>query len=226
MMSRQQVLEIFGEMGAIYDDDHFVYTAKGHGKAYVNKDDTYTDPEQLSILCKEVAFKNRNLGVQAVAGPTVGGALVANRVAEWLRHFTGEKVMAVFADPDGDGRVLKRGYPRRVNGKRVLVVEDVVNTGKSAAATVKAVQVAGGNVVACHALCNRSKDKKAAAELIGVPTRALLEVDMDNFSAEECPYCKEGRPINQELGHGKAFLDEVLAQQPEKSDWVSQMRKS
>lgn len=154
-LSRDEVLEVFREMRSVYEGDHFVYTAGGHGKAYVNKDDIYTDPEQLSILCKEIAFRNMNAGVQVVAGPTVGGVLVANRVAEWLRHFTGNKnIIAVFADQDGDGRVLKRGYPKKVAGKKVLVVEDVLNTGKSAAATVKAVQSAGGEVVACHALCN------------------------------------------------------------------------
>jgi len=224
----QEVLTIFGKMGAIYDEDHFVYTKGGHGKAYVNKDDIYPDPDQLSALCKEIAFQTWGLGVQAVAGPTVGGVLVSQWVAYWLRRFTGdEKIIAVFADESDEKgqRILKRGYGSRVAGKKVLVVEDVINTGGSAAATVKAVQGAGGEIVQCFALCNRSANKSAAAELISVPTYALLNVDMDNFPAAECPYCQTERPINQMLGHGKKFLDEILAKEPEKAEWVEKMRK-
>jgi len=139
-------------------------------------------------------------GVNVVCGPTVGGVLVANRVTEWLRRFTGDNsIVATFADEslDLDGRVLKRGYPKKVASKRVLVVEDVLNTGASAAATVKAVQTSGGKVVSCFALCNRSADKKAAEELIGVTVDALLNVNMDNFPAAECPYCQEGKPITR-----------------------------
>jgi len=219
-LSREDILAIFGRMKAIYDNDHFVYTKGGHGKAYVNKDDVYVDPDQLSLLCKEIAFKARDWGVNVVCGPTVGGVLVANRVTEWLRRFTGDNsIVATFADEslDLDGRVLKRGYPKKVASKRVLVVEDVLNTGASAAATVKAVQTSGGKVVSCFALCNRSADKKAAEELIGVTVDALLNVNMDNFPAAECPYCQEGKPINLELGHGQQFIKELHETDPEKA---------
>lgn len=218
-LTREDILAIFGKMKAIYDNDHFVYTKGGHGKAYVNKDDIYVDPDQLALLCKEIAYRALGLGVQVVCGPTVGGVLVANRVTEWLRRFNGDNsIVATFADESPDGRLLKRGYPQRVAGKKVLVVEDVLNTGGSAAATVKAVQASGGEVVGCSALCNRSADKKAAAELIAVPLSALLEVEMDNYPADKCPYCAEGRPINLELGHGLKFIQELLVSDPTKAD--------
>jgi len=209
-LTREDILAIFGKMKAIYDNDHFVYTKGGHGKAYVNKDDIYVDPDQLSLLCKEIAFQARDWGVNVVCGPTVGGVLVANRVTEWLRQFTGDNsIIATFADESSGERILKRGYPKKIVGKRVLVVEDVINTGGSVAATVKAVQAAGGEVVSCFALCNRSADKKIAAELVSIPLDALLVVDMDNYSAAECPYCQEGKPVNLELGHGLKFIKEL-----------------
>ncbi|MBN2198174.1 phosphoribosyltransferase [Candidatus Wolfebacteria bacterium] len=205
-------------MEAIYVNNHFVYTKGGHGQGYVNKDALYIDPDKLSLLCKEIAWRARDLGVQVVCGPTVGGVLVANRVAEWLRKFTGDySIIAVFADQEGDGRVLKRGYAKKVAGKKVLGVEDIINTGGSAADAIKAVQKAEGEVVACFALCNRATDKKAAAELIGVPVYSLIVMDMDNYLADECPYCKENRPINQELGHGKEFLTELAEKDREKA---------
>jgi len=215
---RKEVFQIFGEMKAIYENDHFVYTKGGHGQGYVNKDALYVDPDNLSLLCKEIAWRARDLGAQVVCGPTVGGVLVANRTAEWLRRFTGDdSIIAVFADQDAERRILKRGYPNKVSGKKVLVVEDVLNTGGSAAETVKAVVAAGGEVIACSALVNRAADKKAAAELIGVSLEALVDIKMDNYPPDECPYCKEGRHINQELGHGKKFLTELAEKDPERA---------
>lgn len=217
-LNKEDILAIFSRMKAIYDNDHFVYTKGGHGKAYVNKDDIYVDPDQLSLLCKEIAFKAKDWEINVVCGPTVGGVLVANRVTEWLRRFTGNNsIVAIFAD-EGDGcRILKRGYPKKVAGKRVLVVEDVLNTGASAAATAMSVLTIGGEVVSCFALCNRSADKKAAEELIGVPVEALLEVDMDNYPATECPYCQMDKSINLELGHGIRFLKELTKTDMEKA---------
>lgn len=210
-LCQDEIMDIFARMGAIYDDDHFVYTKGGHGKAYANKDDIYADPDKLSLLCKEIAYRSKDLKIQVVAGPAFGGGLIANRVAEWLRRFTGDdKIVAVVADADGDAKVIKRSYPKRIINKRVLVVEDIINTGGSAAGTVKAVTAVGGNVIACKALANRAADKKAAAELIGVPFESLVELEMDNYSPDSCPYCAEDRPINQELGHGRAFLVELI----------------
>jgi hypothetical protein len=40
---------------------------------------------------------------------------------------------------------------------------------------------------------------------------------MDNFPVNQCPYCVEDRPINQELGHGKQFLQELAEINPEKA---------
>jgi orotidine 5'-phosphate decarboxylase subfamily 1 len=218
-LTKEQILETFGQARAIYDNSHFVYKAGGHGKAYVNKDDIYKDPDSLERLCTEMAFRARQLGAEAICGPTVGGVLVANYVAKALRRFTGNpNVVAIFADEDGDKRILKRGYGKEVAGKKVLIVEDVINSGKSAGQTCRATEEARGEIVGCYALCNRSSDKPAAAMLINVPNqKALLEIEMDNVPVNGCLYCASGVPINQELGHGRQFLAELAKTDPEKA---------
>lgn len=219
-LSREDILGIFGEMNAIHDDKHFVYKAGGHGKAYVNKDDIYKNPDALEKLCTEIAYRSRNMGVQVVCGPTVGGVLVSNYVAKALRRFTGNpNIVAVFADEENGVRVLKRGYDREVKCKRVLIVEDVINSGDSAAKTCRAVEKAEGDIVGCYSLCNRGKDKYAASQLINVKNQsALLELEMDNQEESECTYCAEGRPIVQDLGHGKAYLVKLSETDPGKAE--------
>lgn len=99
---------------------------------------------------------------------------------------------------------LKRGQAASVAGKTVLVVEDVLNTGGSAARTVEAVRSAGGDVVAVAALCNRGG--VTAADLDVPLLVSLLDVTMDAWDEPECPMCKSGVPVNTDVGHGKQYL--------------------
>jgi orotate phosphoribosyltransferase len=87
----------------------------------------------------------------------------------------------------------------------VLVVDDVVNTGLSVRQTVAAVRAAGGNVLGAGALVDRGNVDAAA---LGVPEYVyLMEYDIPDWSAAECPLCKAGVAINTRYAHGQDFLD-------------------
>jgi len=70
----------------------------------------------------------------------------------------------------------------------VLVVEDVITTGKSTRETIEVVKKAGGIVIAAASLVDRSGGK---ADL-GVPYRSLVTLDVPSYAAESCPMCKAG----------------------------------
>lgn len=205
-----EIKDIFKKAETIIDNDHFVYKAGGHGKAYVNKDAIFRFPDVLEKLATEIAFRARDWGIEAVCGPTVGGALIASYVAKALTRFTGRKIIAAFADEDNGTKIVKRGYQNDIKGKRVLVTEDIINSGDSCAKTVIAIKQVGGTVAGYYAFCDRSgKSKKEIQEMIGAEGGEILSVKMDNHPAKKCPYCKKDRPINQNLGHGKGFLREL-----------------
>lgn len=109
--------------------------------------------------------------------------------------------------------VLKRGFAKDVEGKRVLVMEDVLTTGASAARTVRTVVSAGGIVVGVGALANGGK---VTASDLGVDRlEALIEVERQMFTEAECAdhgLCFHGVPINTKFGHGAAFLARKAAE--------------
>ena len=112
----------------------------------------------------------------------------------------------------------------RFDGKRVLVVDDVVNTGLSVRQTVDAVRADGGSVVGVACLVHRGNVDAAG---ISVPEYVyLLEYDIPNWPAAECPLCKQGVPINVEFAHGRDFLDAQLKLSEQQHDLVVQKRKS
>ena len=99
---------------------------------------------------------------------------------------------------------LKRGFDKDINGKRALVMEDVLTTGGSAAKTAEAIRSAGGFVVGLGAIANGGN---VGALSCGVPMlKSLVDINRGVFTEEECLAfgpCAKGVPINTDFGHGK-----------------------
>lgn len=202
----EEILAILERVGAIITSSHIVYTSGRHGSSYINKDALYPHTAETSAICAHIAhhFATAVERVEIVAGPTIGGVILAQWVAHHLSVRTASPVLAVYAEEERHGeerrRIFRRGYDELLAGQRVLVVEDVLTTGGSARQVVAAVQAAGGEVVGVGALCNRGG---LTAETLGVPCFvALVELALESWDAAECPLCKQGVPINTRVGKG------------------------
>ncbi|MCW5889924.1 MAG: phosphoribosyltransferase [bacterium] len=190
---------ILADAGAVIRGSHVVYTSGRHGSAYVNKDAVYPDTRRVSELCALLAERARPQDAEIVCGPALGGIILA----QWIGHHL--DLPAVYAEklPEG-GLGLRRGYDKLVRGRRVLVVEDILNTGGSVAQAIAAVRAAGGEVVGVVALVNRGD---VTAEQLGVPAlSALVTLALDSWPAEACPLCRDGVVVNTEVGKGREFL--------------------
>lgn len=195
----ERTAAILEEAGALLTGRHIVYTSGRHGSAYVNKDAIYPYTSRVAEVCRLLADAVQPTSPEVICGPATGGIILA----QWTGHHLG--LPAVYAEkgPEG-GMVLRRGYDRLVRGRRVVVVEDVVNTGGSLKATIAAVHAAGGTVVMAAALCNRGGVRAAA---VGAPALvSLIELSLDSWEAERCPLCRAGTPIDTDVGKGREFL--------------------
>jgi|GEM_PF-7493 len=192
--------------GAIVTGTHVVLTSGRHGSEYVNKDAIYPHTEAISELCREIAKRFADKGVEAVIAPAVGGLIMAQWTAHHLSHLTGREVLGLYADKEGKEFVIKRGYDKLVRGKKVLVVEDILTTGGSVKKVIEATREAGGNVVGLGALCNRggvtSEDVGGVSELF-----ALVNLQLETWEEADCPLCARGVPINTDVGKGREFLE-------------------
>jgi orotate phosphoribosyltransferase len=208
-MNNPTIMKMFTDAGAIVTDSHFVYSSGRHSSIYVNKDALYVHPTIISTLCRLMARPYTADQIDVVVGPVLGGIVLS----QWVGHYLNEKramgeTKVVFAEKENDGPdrqfVFHRGYDQYIPGKNVLVVEDILTTGGSARRVVELVRQHGGNVLAVSVLCNRGNVEPA--DVGGVPIHALVSITLDAFLEEECPYCKQGVPINTELGKGRAYL--------------------
>ena len=204
-MNEQQRLAILADVKAVITDSHLVYTSGKHGSAYVNKDAIYPHTSITAQLCAEIAMEFR-YGVDVVIAPAVGGVVLTQWTAYHLSSLMGKEVLAVYAEKiEGGEFIIGRGYDKLVTNKRILVVEDILNTGGSANGVIKAVRKIGGNIIGLGAICNRGG--VTAADLGDIPQLfALTNIKLDAWDEADCPLCKEGVPINTEVGKGRAYL--------------------
>ncbi len=204
MMNEDEVLTLLQDVGA-FRAGHFVFVSGLHADTYVNKNAMYPYTREMSRLCKSIAerFVGKNVG--AVVGPATGGIILSQWVAYHLSELEGREVYGAYADKDGDGFAIKRGYDEIIKGKNVLVVEDLVTTGGSLRKTIGAVRIAGGNVIGAVAVCNRGN---VTQEAVGNPPEfiSLLTVQLEQWPESSCELCERGIPINTDVGHGKDFL--------------------
>lgn len=214
-MNEQEVLQLLGKLGAIITDSHIVYTSGKHGSAYINKDALFPRVRDTSDLCRVIAqhFVSQ-LGydkIDTVIGPTVGGALLAQRVAFFVSCISGREVMAVYADKNRDVVISVRpSFVPWIREKRVLVVDDVLTTGGSAALVVEGVRAFGGKVIGLGAICNRGG--VTAKDVADVPHLfALVNIQLEAWDEADCPLCKQNVPINTDVGKGREFLSRKQA---------------
>ncbi|OAT86777.1 orotate phosphoribosyltransferase [Desulfotomaculum copahuensis] len=181
-MTSQEVLQIFEKTGAMLKG-HFLLTSGRHSDRYFQCARVLQYPRYCEELCRELAapFQGREIGV--VAGPAMGGILVAYEAARALQ------ARNIFAERENGVMTLRRGF-QLAPGERVLVVEDVVTTGGSVREVIDVVRRAGGLVAGTAALVDRSNGTVD----FGVPFHALVTVPAVSYAPEECPLCRRGLP--------------------------------
>lgn len=207
------IIEILENLGAIIRNDHFVYTSGKHGSVYVRKDMLYPHTGEVSKVGGLFAEKFKDANIEVVVGPAVGGIVLSQWTAYHLSQLTGKDILSVFTEKVESGdqlfnknQTFKRGFDQIVKNKRVLVVEDLTTTGGSMKRVIDAVIAAGGNIVSACVMINRDTTL-VNEETMGVPFSVLGDLPAESFDESDCPYCKEGRPINTIVGHGKKYLE-------------------
>ncbi len=202
---KQDFMARLAALGAVLDNDHFVYASGYHGPAHINKRAVVVHTAEVSSFCEEMARLAHEVDpdIDAVVAPAVGAIALGIVTADKLAMLTSRPVSFFIAEKDGDGFVVKT-EPHLLSGTRVMVVEDILTTGGSAKKAIELARSLGANVVGVAALVNRGGVTPGVLGVEHLVT--LVNVDMSTYPANECPLCEEGKPVNTHIGHGAAFM--------------------
>lgn len=140
--------ELLESSGAILRG-HFLLTSGRHSDVYFEKFRVIEQPPVLSALCTEIAQHYAGQGIEAVAGPTTGGIIIAFEVARQMG------LPAVYIESENGQKTLRRGKTLP-QGQKVLIVDDVLTTGTSLVESRAAIEAAGGEVAGFGVLIDRS----------------------------------------------------------------------
>lgn len=202
-----KILNLLKKTGALITDSHFVLTSGKHSPVYINKDALYPHTKEASEVGKLLAEKFKNLDIDVVAAPALGGIVLSQWTAYHLSKFKKREILGVYTEKDLEkNQVFTRGYEKLIRGRNVLVVEDLTTTGGSVKKVINSVLTHGGNIVAVAVMVNRDPEN-VKEETIGYPFYVLDELYTENYDEKGCPLCKKKVPINTDVGHGKKFLE-------------------
>ncbi|MBI2739887.1 MAG: orotate phosphoribosyltransferase [Rhodospirillales bacterium] len=173
---------------------HFLLESGHHGNLWLDLDALFLRPAALRPFTRELARRLGGHGVEAVVGPLVGGAFVAEMVAAEL------DARFAFAERRADARgvtyVIPDGFHDHLRGRTVAMVDDAINAGSATRATFAALTALGARPVAVGALLilGGTALPHFAAGKLRVDSVARLPNDL--WEPAACPMCAAGEPIS------------------------------
>lgn len=176
------VIEILKECGALLEG-HFLLSSGKHSNKYCQCAKLLQYPEKSEKVISLVAEKVKELGIDVVVGPAMGGITAAYELGRQLG------VRAIFTERENNVMTLRRGF--EINpGEKILIMEDVVTTGKSSMETARVLEKFGGKVLGIGCIVDRK------ASDIQLPIYSAVELEFETYDEDNCLLCKDGsKPV-------------------------------
>lgn len=183
MLNRNDALNLLREYKAILEG-HFLLTSGRHSGVYVEKFRLLEHPELTAQFAEPIAEHFHESNPDLVVGPLTGGILVAHEVAKLL----GKPI--AFPERSREAMEWRRGF-HLSEGLRVLIIEDVITTGKTIVEIEDAVKRTGAQVIGIGCLVCRGK-----IDLEPQPF-AVVSMNLASYPADRCPLCKKHIPLEK-----------------------------
>ncbi|OGS19684.1 MAG: orotate phosphoribosyltransferase [Elusimicrobia bacterium RIFOXYA2_FULL_40_6] len=183
-MNQNEILKIFEEKNALLTG-HFLLSSGLHSDRYVQCAQVLQYPDAAEKLAKDLAQKleilNLKFKINTVVSPAMGGIIIGQEMGRVLG------VRAIFTERENAVMTLRRGF-KIAKGEKIIIVEDVITTGKSTKEVAEVVKNLGGEVVAAVSLIDRT----GGTANFNFPQVSLLKLEIKTYQNDNCPLCKQG----------------------------------
>ncbi len=153
MLSHKKSLDILKKTNALLEG-HFVLSSGLHSSKYIQCAKLLSHPYKAKKLCKSLAYKiKKNFKkIDLILSPAIGGIIIGYEMGKILKKET------IFCERVKGKFFLRRGFNIE-KGAKVLIIEDVITTGKSSMECVKLIKKAKANLVGFASIIDRSNKK-------------------------------------------------------------------
>ena len=178
MLSHKKSLNILRKTDALLEG-HFVLSSGLHSSKYIQCAKLLSYPHLADKICKSLALKiKKNFRkIDLILAPAMGGIIIGYEIGKILKKET------IFCERVKGKFKLRRGF--RINkGANVLIIEDVITTGKSSIECVKIIKQAKAKLVGFASIIDRSTKKtlKIKKKII-----SHLKIDVPTYSKKKIP---------------------------------------
>ena len=175
---KKEILKLLEEHNAMLIG-HFELSSGLHSDRYFQCAKLLNDIKIAEFIGNKLANKFKKIDIDVVVGPALGGMIIGHEVARALSK------KSIFVERKDGEMSLRRGFEIKP-GERVLIVEDVITTAKSALEAVKVIEALGAKVVGFGCIVDRSQGKT------GLTINSLVQIDPVTYLPDDCPLCKAG----------------------------------
>ena len=173
----EKTIELLKKSNALLEG-HFILSSGKHSDKYVQCAKLIQNPKYCEEVAKIIAEKVKESGIKVdlCVGPAMGGIIIAYEVARALG------VDAIFTERENNEMTLRRGFEIK-EGQKIIIVEDVITTGKSSFETVDVIKAHGGEVLALTSIVNRSH----LDEINGLPLISATKIEVNAWDPDDLP---------------------------------------
>lgn len=183
MLTNEEIIQIFKEKEVMLEG-HFLLTSGRHSDKYLQCAKLFQYADTSELICKLLAGKFKEDHIDLVAGPAIGGIIMAYEMGRQLG------VKNIFAERENGVMTFRRGF-QVPKGANVLVVEDVVTTGGSVREVIALLKEQGANVAGVGSVVDRSNGQVD----FGCKFDAVLSMEVLSYEPGNCPICGSGIPL-------------------------------
>ena len=177
MLSYKESLKILKETNALLEG-HFILSSGLHSDKYVQCAKLLSKPGRAKEVCSSLAEKIREKykDIDLILSPAIGGIVIGYEIGRILN------IETIFAERVNGNFNLRRGF--EINkGKKILIVEDVITTGKSSLECSNLVKKANAEIVGYACIIDRSNGKSEIDKTIV----SQVEIEIPTYSKENLP---------------------------------------
>jgi len=177
MLSYEESLKILKETNALLEG-HFILSSGLHSDQYIQCARLLSYPNKAEIVCSSLAkkIKKEHDQIDIILSPAIGGIVIGYEIGRQL------KIETIFAERINSKLTLRRGFNIKEKSK-VLIIEDVITTGKSALECVDLIKNNNSSLLGYACIIDRSNNKS----LIKSKIISQVKLELEAYSADDLP---------------------------------------
>ncbi|MBD1169619.1 orotate phosphoribosyltransferase [Pelagibacterales bacterium SAG-MED08] len=186
MLSHKKSLNILKKTNALLEG-HFILSSGLHSSKYIQCAKLLSFPYLAEEICKSLAsqIKKKYKKIDLILAPAMGGIIIGYEIGRLLKKET------IFCERVKGNFTLRRGFSIN-KGAKVLIIEDVITTGKSSLECVKLIKKANAKLLGFASIIDRSSKKS-----LKIKTKIIshLKIDVPVYTSKKLPEILKSVPI-------------------------------